>query len=234
MATTATTQGKGGAWLLEDTSAQTVFTPEQLSDEHRMIAQTAEEFMTGEVQPAVERLEQKDWALAKALVKRCGELGLLGADVPEEYGGVGLDKISAIIVGEQVGRVASFATTFGAQTGLAITPILCFGTEEQKKKYLPAIASGEKVGAYSLSESGSGSDALGAKARAIQQPDGSFLLSGEKMWITNGGFADLFIVFARVMSGTTDADSDKAGLFTAFIVERGPGVSNGKEEHKMG
>ena len=145
--------------------------------------------------------------------------------MPEEFGGVGLDKVASIIVGEAVGRAASFATTFGSQTGLAITPLLCFGTEAQKAKYLPGLVSGETMGAYALSESGSGSDALGAKARAMRQPDGSFLLSGEKMWITNGGFADFFIVFAKV--DNTD--------FTAFLVERAfPGVTSGKEEHKMG
>ncbi|HSL20653.1 MAG TPA: acyl-CoA dehydrogenase family protein [Vicinamibacterales bacterium] len=219
------TETRGGGWLLEDTAAERVFTPERLSDEHRLIGQTADEFMTNEVLPAIEKLEQKDWDLARRLVKRCGELGLLGADVPEAYGGVELDKVSAVVVGERMGRSASFATTFGAQTGLAVTPILCFGTEAQKQKYLPAIVSGEKVGAYALSESGSGSDALGAKARATRQPDGSFVLSGEKMWITNGGFADVFIVFAKV-------DGE---LFTSFIVESGfPGVSSGKEEHKLG
>jgi alkylation response protein AidB-like acyl-CoA dehydrogenase len=225
MTVTAPTQAKGGAWLLEETPAESVFTRERLTDEHRLIAQTADEFMDNEVLPSVDRLEQKDWQLARALVRRAGELGLLGVDVPEAYGGVELDKITALVVGERVGRCASFATTFGAQTGLAITPILCFGTEEQKKKYLPGIVSGEAIGAYALSESGSGSDALGAKARATRQPDGSFVLSGEKMWITNGGFADLFIVFAKV-------DGEH---FTAFIVERTfPGVSSGKEEHKLG
>ena len=173
----------------------------------------------------VDQLEQKDWTLARALVRRSGDLGLLGTDVPEAYGGVELDKVSSIVVGEAVGRAASFATTFGAQTGLAITPLLCFGTEEQKQRYLPGLVSGEIIGAYALSESGSGSDALGAKARATRQADGSFVLSGEKMWITSGGFADLFIVFAKV-----DAE-----LFTAFLVERSfPGVSSGQEEHKLG
>ncbi len=152
-------------------------------------------------------------------------LGLLGTDVPESFGGVELDKVSSIIVGDVVGRCASFATTFGAQTGLAITPLLCFGTEDQKQRYLPKLVSGELIGAYALSESGSGSDALGARARATRQPDGSFVLNGEKMWITNGGFADVFIVFAKV-----DGEA-----FTAFIVERSfPGVSTGKEEHKLG
>ncbi len=225
MTTTTTTTVRGGSWLTEETDAQAVFTPERLTEEHTLIGQTAAEFMEGEVLPVLARLEQKDWALARTLVRRCGELGLLGADVPEALGGVGLDKVSAVVVGEAVGAAASFATTFGAQTGLAITPLLCFGSEEQKKKYVPGLVSGELVGAYALSESASGSDALGARARATRQADGSYLLSGEKMWITNGGFADLYIVFAKV-------DGEQ---FTAFLVERGfPGVSTGQEEHKMG
>jgi alkylation response protein AidB-like acyl-CoA dehydrogenase len=228
MAPTTATAARGGSWLIEDAPSEPVFTPEQLSEEHRLIGQTADEFMTNEVIPAIEKLEQKDWALARHLVKRAGELGLLGTDAPEAFGGVDLDKVSSILVGEAMGRSASFATTFGAQTGLAITPLLCFGTEEQKAKYLPGLVSGERVGAYALSESGSGSDALGAKARATRHEDGSFTLNGEKMWITNGGFADLFIVFAKVFEGNEEK-------FTAFLVERAfPGVSTGKEEHKMG
>ena len=223
--TTTTTSTRGGAWLIEETEPSSFFSRDRLSEEHRLIGSTAEEFLTNEVIPAVDRLEQKDWGLARALVKRSGELGLLGTDVPDAYGGVELDKVSSIIVGEAVGRCASFATTFGAQTGLAITPLLCFGTEEQKARYLPGLVSGEIVGAYALSESGAGSDALGARAQARREPDGSFHLSGEKLWITNGGFADLFIVFAKV-------DGEQ---FTAFLVERSfPGVSSGKEEHKMG
>ena len=222
MTTLSTT--RGGSWLIEET-AEPVLTPERLSAEHQLIRQTAEELVTNEVLPKLEQLEQKDWALARALVRRCGELGLLGTDVPETYGGVELDKAASIVVGEAVGRSASFATTFGAQTGLAVTPLLCFGSEEQKQRYLPGLVSGEIIGAYALSETGSGSDALGARARAVRQPDGSFLLNGEKMWITNGGFADLFIIFAK-------ADGDQ---FTAFLVERSfPGVSSGKEEHKLG
>jgi alkylation response protein AidB-like acyl-CoA dehydrogenase len=222
------TMARGGAWLIEETPESPVFTPEQFSEEQRLIGQTADEFMTNEVLPALERLEQKDWSLARDLVRRAGELGLLGTDVAESFGGVGLDKVSSVIVGEAAGRSASFATTFGAQTGLAITPLLCFGTDAQKQKYLGRLVSGEIVGAYALSESGSGSDALGAKARATRQADGSFTISGEKMWITNGGFADLFIVFAKVVN-------EGDGAFTAFLVERGfPGVANGKEEHKMG
>ena len=193
---TTMTTARGGAWLIEDAPPHSIFTPEQFSDEHRLIGQTADEFMTNEVLPALERLEQKDWDLARRLVRRAGELGLLGTDVSESFGGVGLDKVASIIVGEAVGRSASFATTFGAQTGLAITPLLCFGTDAQQKKYLGRLVSGDLIGAYALSESGSGSDALSAKARATRQADGSFTISGEKMWITNGGFADLFIVFA--------------------------------------
>ena len=223
--TTTVAAPKGGAWLIEDTAADGAFTRERLNDEQRMVGQTAEEFIDKEVTPATDQLEQKDWTLARSLVRRGAELGLLATDVPEEYGGLDLDKVSSVVVGEAVGRSASFATTFGAQTGLAITPILCFGTEEQRAKYLPPLVSGEMVGAYALSESGSGSDALGARARATKAADGSYVLSGEKMWITNGGFADLFIVFAKI-----DGEA-----FSAFIVERGfPGVSNGKEEHKLG
>ena len=152
-------------------------------------------------------------------------LGLLGTNIPEAYGGVDLDKIATLIVSEQIAAHASFGATFGAQANLTILPIYMFGTEAQKQKYLPGLVSGEMVGAYCLSESGSGSDALGAKTQAMRQADGSFVLSGEKMWITNGGFADVYIVFAKV-------DGEH---FTAFIVERKwPGVSSGKEEHKLG
>jgi len=181
--------------------------------------------MKGEVLPVVERLEKKEWSLNRELLKKCGSLGLLGTNIPEEYGGVDLDKIATLIVSECIAMQASFATTFGAQANLTILPIHMFGTEQQKKTYLPGLVSGEVAGAYGLSESGSGSDALGAKTRAMKQADGSFILSGEKMWISNGGFADVFIIFAKV-------DGEH---FTAFIVERKwPGVSSGKEEHKLG
>ena len=213
------------SWLFEPAASGSVFTPESLSEEHRLIRQTADEFMENEVLPANPRLEAKDWGCARELVVKCAELGLLGTDVPEEYGGLAMDKVSSLIVGEAVGRLASFATIFGAQTGLSITPLLCFGTQAQKEKYLPRLVAGEILGAYALSESGSGSDALGAKARATLQPDGSYVLSGEKMWITSGGFADIFTVFAKV----------GGEAFTAFIVERAfPGVATGKEEHKLG
>ena len=228
---------RGGDWLIDDTAPETVFTPEKLSDEHRMIRQTAEEFAKNEVIPALADLEKKDWALAKKLIKRAGELGLIGVDTPEEYGGVGLDKAASVVVGGALGQCASFSTTFGAQTGLTLIPILCYGTEAQKQKYLAHIASGEFVGAYCLSESGSGSDALGARAKATKAADGAWILNGEKMWITNGGFADIFIVFAKVFEGDPSAvsASPRESGFSAFIVERGfPGVSSGKEEHKMG
>jgi len=228
--TTITPAVHGGAWLTDDVEAGTILTPEKLSEEHRLIGRTAQEFVDTEVLPVLDRLEAKDWNLCRSLIKRCGDLGLLGTDVPEAFGGVELDKASSLLVGEAVGRCASFATTFGAQTGLAITPLVCFGSDDQKRRYLPGLVSGEMVGAYALSESGSGSDALSARARAVKQDDGSFLLNGEKMWISNGGFADLYVVFAKVVDGT-----DGAGQFTAFLVERGfAGVSCGKEEHKMG
>jgi len=226
--TTATSILRGGAWLLESSDPETVFTPERLTEEHRLIGQTADEFVEKEVLPQLDRLEQKDWALARRLVKRCGELGLLGVDVPEAYGGVQLDKVTSLIVSERLARAASFGATFGAQANLTVLPLFLFGSDAQKQKYLPRLLSGELVGAYALSESGSGSDALGAKTRAVKQPDGSFILNGEKMWITNGGFADLIVVFAKVID-------DQGEHFTAFIVERAfPGVSSGKEEHKMG
>jgi alkylation response protein AidB-like acyl-CoA dehydrogenase len=225
MATTEQQVVKGGAWLIDESDPSMVMTPEKVTDEHRLIGQTAAEFVAAEVLPVTDRLENKDWALSRELVAKSGALGLLGINVPEEYGGVALDKISTLVVSEQISRSSSFGATFGAQANLTITPIYIFGTAAQKEKYLPGLVSGHTIGAYCLSESGSGSDALGAKCRATRQPDGSFVLSGEKMWITNGGFADLFIVFAKV-------DGEH---FTAFIVERAwPGVSSGKEEHKMG
>jgi alkylation response protein AidB-like acyl-CoA dehydrogenase len=216
---------RGGGWLFEDATDADVFTPERLSDEHRLMARTTDEFVDAEVLPNLERLETKDWELARSLIHRAGDLGLLGINVPEQYGGVDLDKISSLIVAERIARAASFATSYGGQANLCIVPIVLFGTEAQKAKYLPKLVSGESIGAYALSEVGSGSDALAAKTKATRDPDGAWRLSGEKMWITNGGFADVIIVFAKV-------DGEH---FTAFIVEKSfPGVSAGKEEHKMG
>src|SRR6187200_2597345 len=205
---------RGGEWLLQPTDADAVFTPERTTDEHRLIAQTAKQFVENEVLPVLDRLEQKDWTLARQLVKR-------GADVPDTYGGVGLDKVSSLIVSERMAPSASFGATWGATANLTVIPIYLFGNEAQKKKYLPKLLSGELIGAYGLSETGSGSDALGARTKATKQADGSFLLNGEKMWITNGGFADLFVIFCKV-------DGDQ---FTALLVERPWGVKSGKEEH---
>ncbi len=222
---TSETAVKGGAWLIAETDPSAVMTPERITEEHELIRQTAGEFINGEVFPASERLEQKDWTLQRELVKKCGSLGLLGTNIPEAYGGVDLDKIATLVVSEKIAEHGSFAATFGAQANLTILPIYMFGTEAQKQKYLPGLVSGELVGSYCLSESGSGSDALAAKTRAVKQPDGSFIISGEKMWITNGGFSDVYLVFAKV-------DGEH---FTAFIIERKwAGVSSGKEEHKLG
>jgi alkylation response protein AidB-like acyl-CoA dehydrogenase len=223
-APTAPSTLRGGEWLLQPSSSDSLFTPEKLTDEHRLIGRTTQEFVQNEVLPVLDKLEQKDWELARRLVQRGGDLGLFGVDVPEAYGGVGLDKVSSLVVSEKMAASASFGATFGAHANLTVVPLVLFGSEAQKQKYLPKLLAGQLIGAYGLSETGSGSDALGARTRATRQADGSFLLNGEKMWITNGGFADLFVVFAKV-------DGEH---FTAFLVERGFGVKSGKEEHKMG
>src|SRR2546425_12542867 len=216
---------KGGSFLIEDRTADEIFTPEDFNEEHRMIAETTRQFVDAEVVPRIAELENKDWKLARELIKQAADLGLIGANIPEEYGGLGLDQTSGALVGENIGRSASFATTLGAESGIGLLPIIYFGTEEAKQKYLAKVASGEIITAYALTESGSGSDAMAAKATARLSADGKeYILNGEKMFITNGGFADIFIVFAKV-------DGDK---FSAFIVERQEGLTNGAEEHKMG
>jgi len=221
-----TTMIPGGSFLIEERAPDEVFTPEDFTDQHLLIAQTAEEFANKEIVPNIEKLEHKDFALTRELVRKAGELGLSGADVPEEYGGMELDKVTSALIADRLAKYGSFSTVWGAHTCIGTLPIVYFGTEEQKKKYLPGLASGETVGAYALSESSSGSDALNCRTRAELSADGKhYLLNGEKMWITNAGFADLFIVFAKV-------NGEK---FTAFIVERKfPGFSVGAEEHKMG
>src|ERR1700674_4018395 len=216
---------KGGAFLIEEQTPDSIFTPGDFNEEHRMIADTTRQFMDAEVLPRINELENKDWKLARELVKHAAELGLVGANIPEEYGGLGLDQTSGAIIAENLGRAASFATTLGAESGIGLLPIIYFGTEAAKQKYLPRIASGELITAYALTEAGSGSDAMAAKATARLSADGThYVLNGEKMFITNGGFADVFIVFAKV-------DGDK---FSAFIVERQEGCKSGAEEHKMG
>ncbi len=217
---------KGGSFLITETLPQNVFSPEDFTEEHRMIARTTEEYIEKEVLPNSARIEEKDYELQRQLLQKAGELGLIAATVPEAYGGLALDHISSMLISEYITGQGSFATTFGATSSIGLLPIVYFGTEEQKRKYLPKISSGEWVSSYCLSEAGSGSDALAAKATARLNPEGThWILNGEKMWISNGGFADLYIVFAKV-------DGEK---FSAFIVERNdPGVSPGAEEHKMG
>jgi alkylation response protein AidB-like acyl-CoA dehydrogenase len=217
---------KGGGFLLEKASPDQVFTPADITDDQRLIGQTAEEFVMKEVLPLAKELEAKQPGLMVQLVKKSGELGLLGAGVPEQYGGAGLDKISTTVLTEKLSVYAGFAVTHGAHSGIGTLPIVYFGTEEQKKKYLPKLATGEWISAYCLSEPQAGSDAQNALTRAELSPDGKhWILNGQKMWITNGGFADVYIVFAKV-------DGEK---FSTFIVERTfPGFTAGNEEHKMG
>ncbi|MGP0021352.1 MAG: acyl-CoA dehydrogenase family protein [Candidatus Sulfotelmatobacter sp.] len=216
----------GGSFLIEERKPEDVFTPEDFNEQHLLIAQTAEEFANKEIVPNIEKMEHKDFAISRELVRKAGELGLSGVDVPEEYGGMEMDKVTSAIIADRIAKYGGFSTTWGAHTCIGTLPIVYFGTEAQKKKYLPGLASGQTVGAYALSESSSGSDALNCRTRATLSSDGKhYLLNGEKMWITNAGFADLFIIFAKI-------NGEK---FTAFIVERGfPGFSVGAEEHKMG
>jgi alkylation response protein AidB-like acyl-CoA dehydrogenase len=216
---------KGGAFLIEERTPEEIFTPEDFTEEHRMIADTTRQFVDNEVVTRIDELEKHDWKLSRELVGKAADLGLIGANIPEEYGGLGLDQTSGALIGENIGRSASFATTLGAESGIGLLPIVYFATDAAKQKYLPKIAAGELITAYALTEAGSGSDAMAAKATARLSDDGKeYILNGEKMWITNGGFADIFIVFAKV-------DGDK---FSAFIVERQPGLTSGAEEHKMG
>jgi alkylation response protein AidB-like acyl-CoA dehydrogenase len=220
------TAAKGGSFLLESPAPQDVFTPADLTDDQKLIGQTAEEFVLKEVLPLAKDLENKKPDLMAQLVRKGGELGLMGGGVPEAYGGAGLDKIATTVLTEKLSIYGGFAVTHGAHAGIGTLPIVYFGTEEQKKKYLPKLATGELIGAYCLSEPQAGSDAQNSLTRAELNSAGThYVLNGQKMWITNGGFADLYIVFAKI-------DGDK---FSAFIVERNyPGCKPGNEEHKMG
>jgi len=218
---------RGGSFLINSTAPEDVFTPADLSDDQRLIGQTAEEFVQKDITPFIPELEaHKDEKLMGRMLKKAGEIGLLGGGIPEEYGGSGLDKVSATILAEKLAGYGSFAVSHGGHAGIGTVPIVYFGTEEQKKKYLPKIASGELLSCYCLSEPQAGSDSLAALTRAVLSPDGkSWILNGQKMWITNGGFADVYVVFAKI-------DGEK---FSSFIVERGtPGFSAGAEEKKMG
>jgi alkylation response protein AidB-like acyl-CoA dehydrogenase len=220
------TAAKGGSFLLESPAPEDVFTPADLTDDQKLIGQTAEEFVLKEVLPLAKDLENKKPGLMAQLVKKGGELGLMGGGVPEAYGGAGLDKIATTVLTEKLSIYGGFAVTHGAHAGIGTLPIVYFGTEEQKKKYLPKLATGELIGAYCLSEPQAGSDAQNSLTRAALNSEGThYVLNGQKMWITNGGFADLYIVFAKI-------DGEK---FSAFIVERTyPGCKPGNEEHKMG
>jgi alkylation response protein AidB-like acyl-CoA dehydrogenase len=229
MATAPVSQvlNRGGAFLITPCRPEDVFTPADFSDDQRLIGQTAEEFVQKEVMPAVPELEaHKDEHLMAQMLKKAGEIGLLGGGIPEAYGGSGLDKISAAILAEKLAGYGSFAVSHGGHSGIGTVPIVYFGTEEQKKKYLPKIASGELLSCYCLSEPQAGSDSMASRTRAVLSPDGkNYILNGQKMWITNGGFADVYVVFAKI-------DGEK---FSCFLVERGtPGFTAGAEEKKMG
>ncbi len=216
---------KGGEFLIADTTE--IFTPEDFTDEQRMIGETTREFVDNEVWPQLPAMEQHAWEIARDLVKKGGDLGLLGATIPEEYGGLGLDQTTGVVIAEMIGRAGGFGTTFGSQTSIGLLPILYFGSEDLKKKWIPKIVSGDVITAYCLTESGSGSDALGAKTTARLSEDGTtYTLNGEKMFISNGSFADVYIVFAKV-----DGVKEK---FSAFVVERSENCRPGSEEHKMG
>jgi len=228
MATTTSipsTKISGGSFLLETRRPEEIFTPEDFTEQHQLIGQTTEEFAVNEILPNSEKIEHKDFSVSRELLKKAGELGLSGVEIPEAYGGLEMDKVTAAVIADHIAKYAGFATTWGAHSGIGLLPIVYFGTEEQKKKYLPRLATGEMVGAYALSESTSGSDAMNCRTRAELSADGKhYILNGEKMWITNAGFADLFTVFAKI--------GDK---FSAFLIERTfPGFSIGAEEHKMG
>ena len=216
----------GGSFLLEDHNLHDVFTPEDFNEDQQMIAKLAEEFAINEILPNVEKIEHKEWQVSRDLLQKAAEMGLTNADVPAEFGGSEMDKISSAIIADRMAKCGSFVVSMGAHAGIGTLPLVFFGTEQQKKKYLPRLATAEMIGAYALSESTSGSDALNSRTRAVLSPDGKhFVLNGEKMWITNAHFADLFTIFARV-------DGEK---FTAFLVEKDfPGFSVGAEEKKMG
>jgi alkylation response protein AidB-like acyl-CoA dehydrogenase len=228
MATSVVTKtaAKGGSFLLESPAPQDVFTPADLTDDQKLIGQTAEEFVLKEVLPLAKDLENKKPGLMVELIRKGGELGLMGGGVPEEYGGAGLDKIATTVLTEKLSIYGGFAVTHGAHAGIGTLPIVYFGTEAQKQKYLAKLATAELIGAYCLSEPQAGSDAQNSLTRAELNSEGThYVLNGQKMWITNGGFADLYIVFAKI-------DGEK---FSAFIVERSfPGCKPGNEEHKMG
>ncbi|GGA59268.1 acyl-CoA dehydrogenase [Edaphobacter acidisoli] len=224
----------GGSFLISNAVPADCVFPEDFTEEQRQIAQTTAEFAMNEIVPVSDEIEAKDFSVTRKLIKQASELGLTSVDIPEEYGGLEMDKLTSAIIADNIAKQGSFSVAFSAHVGIGTLPIAWYGTAEQKKKYLPKLASGEFIGAYALSESTSGSDALNARTRAVLSADGkTYTLNGEKMWITNAGFADIFTVFAKceVKEGK---DAGKERL-TAFLIERGtPGFTVGKEEHKLG
>ena len=227
METTVNKTLNGGEFLIKETEAKNVFIPEDFGEEQRMFAQACEDFVETEVKPLIVRLDSmKELDLMPSLLDKAGEMGMLGMSIPEAYGGLNQDFMTSMLVTEKLGGGHSFAVAFAAHTGIGTLPLLYFGTEEQKQKYMPKLATGEWKASYCLTEPGSGSDALAAKSTAVLSADGKhYILNGQKIWITNGGFADLFTVFAKI-------DGEK---FTGFLVEKtDAGVSLGEEEHKMG
>jgi alkylation response protein AidB-like acyl-CoA dehydrogenase len=215
----------GGSFMIGPVEAGSVFTPEQLSDEHRAIREAVTAFVDKEVAPRRDQVEGKDYATHRALLEKLGADGFLGIDVPEQYGGAGLDRISSLVVNEAISTAGSFAVTYAAHTGIGTLPVVFFGTDAQKQRYLPGLADGTRVGAYCLTEPAAGSDAMSIRTRATRLPDGRWQLDGTKQFITNAGFADLFTVYAKI-----DGEA-----FSAFLVERDtPGLSIGPEEEKMG
>lgn len=235
--TPKSTPTPGGAFLITQPTPADCFFPEDFTSEHRQIAQTTTDFATNEVLSVSDAIEAKDFAVTRRLLKEASDLGLTSADIPEEYGGLEMDKQTSAIIAENISRQASFSVAFSAHTGIGTLPLVWYGTPAQKQKYLPKLASGEFIGAYALSESTSGSDAVNARTRAVLSDDGqTYTLNGEKMWITNAGFADLFTIFAKCIipesAGGKDAGKER---LTAFLVEKGtPGFAVGKEEHKLG
>lgn len=229
VASTATTKAKamkGGSFLIEDVAPEDIFTPEDFSADHLQIAKTTADFAAREVLPAAGQIESKQFEVTRRLLRTAGEMGLLAVDVPEAYGGLEMDKVTSALIAESMSILASFSVAFSAHAGIGTLPIVWYGTEQQKQKYLPKLATGEWIAAYALSEAGSGSDAMNIRTRATLSPDGKqYVLNGEKMWISNSGFADVFVIFAKI-------DGEK---FSAFIVERNtPGLAVGPEEHKLG
>jgi butyryl-CoA dehydrogenase len=226
VAASTTVAAAGGSFLLESRTPDEIFTPEDLNEEQRQIAATAERFAREEILPRVAAIEAKEPGAMPAVLRKAAELGFTAVDVPEEYGGLGMDKVSSTLITDHISVLASFSTAFGAHIGIATLPLVWYGTEEQKRRYLPKLATCEWIGAYGLSEASSGSDAMNIRTRATLTADGAhYILNGEKQWLTNGGTAGLYTVFAKI-------DGEK---FSAFLVERGtPGLTVGAEEHKLG